>query len=103
MKQKETKSPCKCDQIIAWVIAGAFLAPLILLLVAYLKADASMRSVPILFLIFFAGALSGRIGHLLFWALRSPTRSKPLNFAAGVLLYGVLLFLFYLLVRLVPF
>jgi hypothetical protein len=103
MKQEETRSPCKCNQIIAWVSAGALLAPLIFMAVSYLLADPSMRSLPVLFLIFFAGALSGRISHLVYWSLRSPKQRKPLAWAAGILVYGVLLFLFYYLVRLGPF
>lgn len=103
MNEETSKSPCKCHQVIAWVITGAFLAPLLVLVTSFLQADASMRTIPVLFLIFFSGALSARIAHLFFHFLRVPGWRRRMAWIVGVAIYFLLLFFFLSLVRHVSF
>ena len=88
---------------LSWILNGAVLAPLVVILFSYLHVDESMREVPVLLSVSIAGALAGKLA----FAINKPGRPRswksPLLLLLSLLFYSVAVLVGFLMARLGPF
>ena len=88
---------------LSWILNGAALAPLLVILFSYLRVDGSMREVPVLLLVTIAGALAGRMAFVINRAGRPRSWKSPLLLLLSLLFYGFAVYISFVVVRMGPF
>ena len=86
-----------------WILNGAVVGPLLVILFSYLHADESMRDVPVLLTVSIAGAIAGRLVLSIYKPAQTSIWKVPLTLLLSLLLYGVAVCIGFFMARLGPF
>lgn len=103
MKSESSENFSASRRPLPWILNGAALAPLLVILFSYLHVDQSMREVPVLLTVAIAGAMAGRLAFAINRPGRPLSWKSPLLLLLSLLFYGFAVFLGFVMARLGPF